>query len=268
MPASGNNFPRLPSSHYGSVAARSASKLPMTSLALNDNHDREATFRLAAADAVLFDIDGTLLNSRDGVHYHAFHAALREGWNIDDKIDHVPVHGNTDIGILRAVAERHAVTADGFAAALPRALARMRGEVERNAGGMQPEVCPSIPELLARLRDAGKLLGVVSGNLEAIGWAKLRAAGLREFFAFGSFSDTAERRAEIFRRGIAEARRRLSEQAVVCIVGDTPADVAAAREVDGHVISTATGRFDVAALQACGPDLCVSCCTELLKEFA
>lgn len=240
----------------------------MTTIALNDNHRRGGVFRLASADAVLFDIDGTLVNSRDGVHYHAFHAALRQTWNIEDKIDTVPVHGNTDIGILRAVAERHAISPETFDAGLPRALACMRAEVERNAAGMQPEVCPSMPDLLVWLRHAGKLLGVVSGNLEEIGWAKLRAAGLREFFEFGSFSDTAEHRVDIFRRGIAEARRRRFGDAVVCIVGDTPADVAAARQADVRVISTATGRFDVETLRACGPDFCVSCCTELLKELA
>ena len=61
---------------------------------------------LPSADAYLFDIDGTLLNSRDGVHYHAFHAAVREVYGIDSSIDGVPVHGNTDLGILRAVARR------------------------------------------------------------------------------------------------------------------------------------------------------------------
>jgi phosphoglycolate phosphatase-like HAD superfamily hydrolase len=240
----------------------------MTSIALNDNQHRGAAFRLAAADAVLFDIDGTLINSRDGVHYHAFHGALRRAWNIEDKIDNVPVHGNTDLGILRAVTERHAISADAFAAGLPKALDFMRADVESKAAGMQPEVCPSIAELLGRLRHAGKLLGIVSGNLEDIGWSKLRAAGLREFFAFGSFSDAAEHRVDIFRHGIAEAKRRLFEDAAICIVGDTPADVAAARDAEVRVIATATGRFDVEALRACAPDLCVTCCTELLGEFA
>ena len=60
-------------------------------------------FQLLAFDAYLFDIDGTLLNSRDGVHYHAFLSALRTAYGCELKIDGVPVHGNTDIGILRAV---------------------------------------------------------------------------------------------------------------------------------------------------------------------
>ena len=52
----------------------------------------------ATADAYLFDIDGTLLNTRDGVHYYAFRNALRQLFNVDGTIDGVPVHGNTDPG--------------------------------------------------------------------------------------------------------------------------------------------------------------------------
>jgi hypothetical protein len=52
-------------------------------------------------DAYLFDIDGTLLNAQGGVHYNSFHTALREVYGCEGRIDEVPVHGNTDIGILR-----------------------------------------------------------------------------------------------------------------------------------------------------------------------
>ena len=62
-----------------------------------------AEVRLLSADAYLFDIDGTLLNSGDAVHYDAFHRALRDVFGIEAKIEGVPVHGNTDVGILRAV---------------------------------------------------------------------------------------------------------------------------------------------------------------------
>src|SRR5258707_2979384 len=73
-----------------------------------------AEFRWSDADAYLFDIDGTLLNSRDGVHYNSFHAALRAAFGITAQIDGVPVHGNTDVGILRAVAHRHGIGAAEF----------------------------------------------------------------------------------------------------------------------------------------------------------
>ncbi len=222
-------------------------------------------FNWRGADAYLFDIDGTLLNTLDGTHYHAFHNAVREVYGVESHIDGVPVHGNTDIGILRAVLRREGVPDTIFEQKLPAALEHMCSEVTRNATAIRIQLCPSILELLGSLREAGKLLGVVSGNLEPIGWTKLEAAGLRAFFAFGSFSDRNEQRAAIFRHGIDEARRRLGPQASICIVGDTPADVLAARSVGAPVIAVATGIFSVEELSQHEPDLCAPCCTDLLR---
>ncbi len=222
-------------------------------------------FRWRDADAYLFDIDGTLLNTLDGTHYHAFHNAVQAVYGVDSHIDGVPVHGNTDIGILRAVLRREGVSDAVFEERLPSALEHMCSEVARKAANIRAELCPSVVELLETLRSAGKLLGVVSGNLEPIGWAKLKAAGLRDFFAFGSFSDRNEQRVEIFRHGIQEARRRLGAQAFVCIVGDTPADVLAAQSLGAPVIAVATGIFQVEDLRPLHPDLCAACCTDLLR---
>src|SRR5690349_11881821 len=138
----------------------------------------DPAFDWFSADAYLFDIDGTLLNTRDGVHYYAFRNTLRQFFDIDASIDGVPVHGNTDLGILRAVLQREGIGGEEFEAKLPGVIRHMCDEVERNAAEIRVELCPSVPELLARLHAAGKLLGIVSGNLETIGWAKLAAAGL------------------------------------------------------------------------------------------
>jgi beta-phosphoglucomutase-like phosphatase (HAD superfamily) len=89
-------------------------------------------FRWDAFDVYLFDIDGTLLNSRDGVQYNAFHAALQQVWGVNHKIDHVPVHGSTDIAILRATAALGGVVDGKFEQRLPEALAIMCSEAERN----------------------------------------------------------------------------------------------------------------------------------------
>lgn len=219
---------------------------------------------LPPADAYLFDIDGTLLNSRDGVHYNAFHAAVRQVYGIDSKIDGVPVHGNTDLGILRAVARRAGLADAEFEKKLPQAIACMCAEAGHNAAGMKPELCPAIPELLAALAEANKLLGIVSGNLEPIAWLKLQAAGVKQFFAFGSFSGERELRRDIFAYGIEEARRRLGAKAQVCFVGDTPADIEAARQVGSPILAVATGIFTAGELLAYQPDACVGCCSELL----
>ncbi len=214
-------------------------------------------------DAYLFDIDGTLLNTRDGVHYFAFRNAVRSLFGIDGAIDGVPVHGSTDPAILRAVLTRAGVSDQEFDQKFPQLMRHMCDEVRRNAADIRVEICPQIPQLLDWLRDRGKLLGVVSGNLEPIGWAKLEAAGLRRYFSFGAFSDRFEQRADIFRHGIAEARR-LRPVAAFCLVGDTPSDIAAAKQNGIPIIAVATGIFPREQLSPLEPAWCVSCCTELL----
>jgi phosphoglycolate phosphatase-like HAD superfamily hydrolase len=224
-----------------------------------------AAFRWDAADAYLFDIDGTLLNSRDGVHYYAFKNAVRHFFGVPPDFDRVPLHGNTDPGIIRAVLRQSVIDEAAINARLAPMMAAMCAEVEQNAAGMRPEVCPSIEDLIQRLHSGGKLLAVASGNLESIAWKKLEASGLRQFFAFGSFSDHRELRADIIRWGVEEARRRLAHNATVYVVGDTPADIEAARAVGVPVIAVATGIFSLEQLKSHEPDLCISCCTGLLQ---
>lgn len=215
------------------------------------------------AGAYLFDIDGTLLNSRDAVHYHAFHSAVRDVLGAEISLDGVPVHGNTDPGILRAALRQAGLDDAAIDASLPQLVERMCAEVERNGEELRPEICPAIPELISYLQAQGKLLGAASGNLESVGWLKLEKAGLRPAFAFGSFSFPRESRADIFRHGISLARGRLGASAVVTVVGDTPSDVEAARAVGAPVIALATGIFSFSDLKACDPDACFACAADV-----
>lgn len=215
-------------------------------------------------DAYLFDIDGTLANTRGGVHYNSFHTALHEVYGCDGRIDPVPVHGNTDIGILRAALAYHGCSTEHFEQLLPRAREVMCAEVERNADKLEVELCPGIPELLAWLRGEGKLLGVVTGNFEQIGWRKLERGGIRHFFDFGSFSDEREKREDIFRHGIELARRMRGPQTSVCFLGDTPSDIRAAAHVGAPVIAVATGIYPANELAKDAPALCIGTCAELM----
>jgi phosphoglycolate phosphatase len=218
------------------------------------------------SDAYLFDIDGTLLNAYGGAHYNAFHSALKNTFNLDCKIDGVPLHGNTDIGILRAVLRREGLSGDAFDQHREKLLDHMCAQVELNRAQIRSEICPAILDLVSLLAARRKLLGVATGNLERIGWLKLEAAQLRDYFAFGVFADHCETREDIFRAGIAEANRRLGDAASVCVVGDTPADISAAKAVGVPVIAVATGIYSKQELSEFSPDICVSSCAELLSE--
>src|SRR6266853_1034126 len=79
-------------------------------------------FRWMDADAYLFDIDGTLLVTRDLVHRNALHRAMRDVYGVDTTIDGIAYHGKTDLGILRAALERMGISSTAFEAKLPAAL--------------------------------------------------------------------------------------------------------------------------------------------------
>jgi phosphoglycolate phosphatase-like HAD superfamily hydrolase len=140
--------------------------------------------------------------------------------------------------------------------------------VERNRAQVQANVCPGIPELVEILHSQKKLLGVATGNLERIGWIKIEAGSLRNYFSFGVFSDQTEKREDIFRLGIAEVKRRLGPEASVCVVGDTPADINAAKAVGVPVIAVATGIYTLEQLTEFSPDIAVASCAELLQAAA
>jgi len=223
-------------------------------------------FRWMNADAYLFDIDGTLLISRDRVHRNALHQAMREAYGVDTTIDGIAYHGKTDLGILRMALDRVGVSSHRFEANLPAALEVICREVSANANRITTTVCGAIPQVLDQLKAAGKLLALASGNLESVGWLKVEAAGLREFFSFGCFSDHQESRADIFRQGVAEVQRRLGEAAQVCFIGDTPEDIKAARFANSKIVAVCTGIFTADELASHEPDVCVASCADLLPK--
>jgi phosphoglycolate phosphatase len=218
---------------------------------------------LPPADAYVFDIDGTLLVTRDLVHWNALHQAMLEAYGVDATIEGISYHGMTDLSILRAALGRAGINNGAFEAALPRALEVVCREVDANRAQLKPHVCPGIEQLSGALQQSGRLLGVASGNLETVGWHKIEAAGLRDFFAFGFFSDHCETRSGIFQNAVNHIRQTLGPQARTCFVGDTPADVQAAREIGAQIVAVASGTFSFEQLSACAPDVCVNSCVEV-----
>lgn len=229
----------------------------------NQNADPNS-FRWREADAYLFDIDGTLMLSPDRTHRYALHRALLDVYGVETTIDGIPYHGKTDPGILRAALERLNVPTYLIDQKMPEALEVVRRDAAEKADRFRPNVLPGIRELVVMLKDSRKLLGICSGNLEAVAWLKLKAAGLADYFEFGCFADEYEFRVDVFRNGMQEVAHRLGPAANVCFIGDTPEDVRAAQGAGGRIIAVGTGIFKVEDLATHGPDAAVNSCAELL----
>lgn len=215
-------------------------------------------------DAYLFDIDGTLLNCADAVHYFAFCHALESIAGKPMNLDGVTAHGNTDVGILRDAFLRAGIDDARWRPHLDEIKQTMCNFVSRDAENVCAQVMPRVRELLEHLRGRGALLGVATGNLQGIGEIKLRRAGLLEFFDFAAWSDDFEYRADVFRAAVGKARELAGPSARLCAVGDTPADIAAARDNSLPVIAVATGVYPIEQLQATGANLCIRSFADLV----
>ncbi len=85
-------------------------------------------------------------------------------------------------------------------------LEAMCNSVAERRYELDPVLMPGVKETLHHLAQKGALLGVASGNLEAIGWIKIEQAGLREWFRFGGFSDHFPVRSELIGHAARKAR--------------------------------------------------------------
>jgi phosphoglycolate phosphatase len=214
-------------------------------------------------DAYLFDIDGTLLECTDAVHYFAFCGALESLAGRPLNLDCVTAHGNTDVGILRDALTLAKVPEVLWRGRLAETRAAMCRHVEDHKSELCAAALPGVTVVLDHLRARGALLGVATGNLEGIGKLKLRHCGLLSYFVFGGYSDAYEYRRDVFRAALEQARSLAGTGASVCVVGDTPADVQAAHANGLDVIAVATGIYPFERLALEKPEWCLRALTEL-----
>lgn len=219
-----------------------------------------------AYDAYLFDIDGTLLNCRDAVHYFAFCDTLHMLSGLPLNLDGVVAHGNTDVGILRDALRLAGVPDDVWRPRLDEARTRMCRHVQEHKADFQITVLPFVAEVLEHLHAKGAVLGVATGNLRGIGEAKLAHCELLRHFDFGGYSDSFEFRKDVFAAALEHARNLAGTDAAVCVIGDTPIDVQAAHSNGLDVIAVATGIYSREQLQVQQPELCIDSFADLLTQ--
>jgi len=215
-------------------------------------------------DAYLFDIDGTLLNCSDAVHYFAFCSTLESIAGRPLTLEGVTAHGNTDVGILRDAFARAGVDDVLWRPRLPGIKDAMCQFVQERQSEVCVTVMPQVHDTLQHLVHRGAILGVATGNLERIGKIKLSRAGLLDYFHFGAWSDPFEYRKDVIASAVSKAREAAGEHATLCVVGDTPADIQSARENELPVIAVATGIHPFDELLRAKPDLCIHSFAELL----
>jgi phosphoglycolate phosphatase-like HAD superfamily hydrolase len=228
----------------------------------------EPDFEWDGQDAYLFDIDGTLLRSRDRIHVDSVAASVQRVTGFEITLAGVLLHGSTDTAILREACKQAGIPAAVMEAQTETILEAMRMTVAERRNELDLVRMPGVEEALNHLARKGALLGVATGNLEMIGWIKIEQAGLREWFRFGGFSDHFPVRAELVAQAAAKARelkaKESAEETKICVVGDTPRDIEAARANFLSVIAVATGSYSFDELAKYQPEVCATSLADLL----
>lgn len=196
----------------------------------------------------LFDIDWTLLQGgvSNKIHGDAFNFAFHSVYEKPQAFkSEISTDGKIDTQIILEVLKLHNVS-DQAKEKMPKALDAMRSYFMKHADEGTYEPMPGVVELLSDLKQKNLPLGLLTGNIAEIGWEKLRRAGINHYFSFGAFGSMAFQRVDLIEIARKEAYKVLNKEIPtqsLVIVGDSPLDIACAREGGIEVIAVGAGHY-------------------------
>jgi phosphoglycolate phosphatase len=206
--------------------------------------------------AILFDIDGTLIES-GGAGAVAWREAFQDLFGVPAEIGEYTDAGMTDPEVGRLTFEK-VIGREPTTRELARLLARRNAMLPQAVAESKGyRVLPGVAELLPRLCEEGYLLGLTTGGVETAAHIKLERAHLNRYFHFGGYGSDSTNRVELTQKALDRAAtilgRRLSSEEVL-VVGDTPKDITAAHGAGTIGVGVATGSYTKEQLAEAGAD--------------
>lgn len=218
----------------------------------------------------LFDIDWTLLVGKNQAHLDAFRYMFTKVFNQPTaSLSDIHPAGMIDSQIIVEILKMHGIAEEISKNKLHEAFFVMNQYYKENAQEKHIIKLPGVDQLLEKLSRANVLIGVLSGNIEDMAWNKLSVANIKHYFSFGVFGDMAMRRYELVdvaSKQIKEKYGIISNNRFVNI-GDSPLDIACAKETGIRSIGVATGSSSPEKLIEAGADLVVSNLEEIDRIF-
>jgi phosphoglycolate phosphatase len=222
----------------------------------------------------LFDIDGTLVNTK-GAGRRAMERAFELVAGRRNAVENLVFAGMTDRAIARLglATVFPTVTEERIDQLLAAYLAALTEELSATSDSV---IYPGCESLLAWIQTQPEVaIGLGTGNVRDGAMRKLEAVGLEHHFSFGGFGCDAENRAELLRHGAMRGAAKLAKTLEECrtvVIGDTPKDIAAAREIGAECLAVGTGRYSVSELLMAGacaavPDLEHQATRPFLKNY-
>jgi uncharacterized protein (DUF952 family)/phosphoglycolate phosphatase-like HAD superfamily hydrolase len=213
---------------------------------------------LSSEILVLFDIDGTLVTSEYRTPKIAFMKAIEEVFGVDVSAENIVMHGNTDPLILQEMAGR----GDISTTRVNRNLKKLESAVIRHFYNVSRrekfQALKGVRELLIQLEEMGIPCALVTGNFASIGWWKLHAAKLDQYFVCGAFGSDHAQRSQLAKMAVEIAEQKLGfkrDTGKIVMIGDAIADMEAAKGIGAKAIGVTTGAFTRQQLKDANADI-------------
>src|SRR2546421_6406388 len=158
-------------------------------------------------EAILFDIDGTLIAS-GGAGAVAWREAFQDLYGVPADIGQFTDAGMTDPEVGR-LTFRAVVGREPSPGELAKVLARRQAHLPKAVAESEGyRVLPGVPERLEQLHDDGYPLGLNTGGTEAAAHIKLARGHLNHYFAFRGYGSHSPAPGQLTRPARARARGR------------------------------------------------------------
>lgn len=203
---------------------------------------------------LLFDIDGTLLNS-GGAGQAAMEDALVTAFGVTRQTEGIPVAGRTDRAITSDMLRFHEIPLSAHNCDL--LYQHYLAHLPKHLGARGGLVLPGVELLLELLAvEPQCLLGLLTGNYRKGAELKLAHFRLFHHFRCGGYGDLHHDRDDVAREAKCDALKTLGRvnHDDVWVIGDTPNDVKCGRAIGARVVAVATGHYSDDELQATQPD--------------
>ena len=214
-----------------------------------------------------FDIDGTLLTG--GPAKDAFCEAMIDTYGTMGNAEAVSFGGKTDPQIARELLLGIGYHLERIEEQFPLLWQSYTERLEDKLTRRPVQVFPGVCELLDALTSVGDIgVGLLTGNIARGAELKLSSAGLRGYFALGSYGSDHEERHHLSKIALQRARdmwNPLLPPEHTVVIGDTPRDVSCGLAVGSRTLAVATGSFTRSELAQAGADKVVTDLTETDK---